>query len=146
MGNIGDHDPFKSPKRPWHRKRETGPAHIGRYDVGFYKRKTWQGVRTQKLWNNPYCEVSEAFGMLVDGDHVDHTVPRSKGGSDFNPENLMTLSEYVHGVKSGHERVKGCLVQTRSTYDGLIPVRHEDIIEVLGKLIWGVELDHDRGW
>lgn len=135
------HDPFKSPKRPWSRKK-VRPAEAGRHDVKFYKKKLWLGLRQQKLWMNPYCEISEAYGKLFDGEHVDHIVPRSKGGSDVDPRNLMTLSQIIHGKKSGLERIRGCLVDTKSTPYGLVPVRREEIIEELGKAIWGKMPDY----
>lgn len=92
---------------------------------------------------NPYCEISEAYGRLEDGEHVDHIVPRSKGGSDFDPRNLMTLSRIIHGKKSGLERKQGCLVDTIETPGGLVPARREQIIEVIGKMIWGKAPDAD---
>jgi len=129
-------DPFKSPERPWNKKKKR-PTESGRHDTKFYKRKLWLNIRQQKLWMNPYCEISEAYGKLFDGEHVDHIVPRSKGGSDIDPRNLMTLTEVLHGKKSGLERVRGCLVDTKMTKGGLVPVRREEIIEVIGGMIWG---------
>lgn len=139
-------DPFKSPKRPWHREKEKRPAEAGRHDVKFYKRSGWPKIRQQKLWHNPYCEVSEAYGRLEDGEHVDHIVPRSQGGSDIDPRNLMTLTREIHGKKSGLERIRGCLVQTKQSHTGLVPADKNEIIELLGKQIWGREPDEGAEW
>lgn len=73
----------------------------------------------------------------MDGEHVDHIIPRSKGGSDSDPRNLMTLTEVIHNKKSAMERVKGCLVATRQTPTGLIPVDRDEVIAILGRAMWG---------
>lgn len=55
----------------------------------------------------PYCEAHKSKGALIDctyGGHIDHIIPRSKGGAELDFANLMTLCHSCHSVKTQLEQ------------------------------------------
>lgn len=60
---------------------------------------TWREIRARHLNRNPWCVDCAAEGQRVRGTHVDHIIPRSRGGTD-EPSNLQSLCPRHHSIKT----------------------------------------------
>ncbi len=63
----------------------------------FYQSKTWRRFRASVLQARPICEVP---GCDIVATNVDHIVPRSRGGADFDPANVQALCASCHSAKT----------------------------------------------
>ena len=65
-----------------------------------------KGVREYVLRRDPNCVRCLRRGVipLPETKHVDHIVPRSQGGSVFDPRNMQGLCARCHNEKSAAER------------------------------------------
>ncbi len=99
------------------------------------KRKAGQfvgGLRADKLLEDPFDEVFLSIGVPRRGAHVDHIIPIEFGGSFGDLENLMTLTSFMHSIKTGIEMGKGePLIKTKPGSEGLIPYDRSEIIDIL---------------
>lgn len=99
----------------------------------------WQ--KLSRAWRelNPYCEACLAQGLMRycgPGKRTgvtDHIIARSIKGAPWDPRNFMTLCNDHHNRKRGLEAKGIALVATKTTVNGLIPQRREDIISILNK-------------
>lgn len=79
------------------RRREERPASSAR---GYGA--TWRRVRAAQLVREPWCRSCASEGRRVPAGHVDHIVPRARGGSD-DPGNLQSLCTSCHNAKTARE-------------------------------------------
>ncbi len=60
----------------------------------------WDGLRKLILVrDNHVCQMHLAKGIIASGNHVDHKIPKAKGGTD-DPDNLWTLCRPCHDEKT----------------------------------------------
>jgi len=62
----------------------------------------WQRLRLWVLKREPLCRECRKAGKLTPATDVDHITSRAKGGTD-DPENLRSLCESCHSVKTARE-------------------------------------------
>lgn len=123
--------PKRSPRT--YQKRKTTETREGKQ---FLDSKAWKDVRQIQLGEAPYCEACMAAGEvrgLVKGAHIDHIVPRSKGGAHLDSRNLQTLCKYHHDVKNGLEKNRGCLVEFTGSPGNYLPApgEKERLVKIL---------------
>ncbi len=90
-------------KPPWiGRPKRLRPADTNRPSAAArgYCSQGWKAARREVLLRDGY--QCQSCGALVQGKraHVDHIVPKSKGGSD-EPSNLQVLCVSCHSTKEG---------------------------------------------
>jgi 5-methylcytosine-specific restriction endonuclease McrA len=95
---------------PFLRKKKNKPGNLPKKQTRFYtaddsflRTSRWRSVRQIQLSTNPYCEIHQAKGVLVDcthGGHIDHIISRSRGGAELDFSNLMTLCLSCHTSKT----------------------------------------------
>ena len=89
----------------------------GRFHVSkFYKSPEWKRVRLAHLVEHPICVECNKSGQPVIGNTVDHVkqinaldpydTHGGKYGEPLDFDNLQTLCEKHHAIKSGKERWK----------------------------------------
>ncbi len=64
----------------------------------FYTSSKWKQTRTKVLKRDDHTCVLCGF-QAMKGMHVDHIQERSKGGPDYDPDNLRTLCERCHAQR-----------------------------------------------
>ena len=98
-----------SKKRPWipTRARDNkGVAPTPRSAsefISFYGSKRWKSLRRYYMQMNPLCEECDRLGFTTPGECVDHITPMRWGGDKTSLNNLQTLCNLCHSVKSGKE-------------------------------------------
>lgn len=107
-------------------------------DQDFYNSTAWRKVRLLKIQDQPFCEVHQHVGELIDctfGQPIDHMVSIADNGARLSLANLMTLCETCHNRKSALEGKNGCLVKTFELEGELYPAKGEKerLIEMLAK-------------
>lgn len=108
-----------NPQRPWQSKAVDYNKLQGQgrgYVTGFYQSKEWRMVRLSHITQNPICVECKQAGRPEVGKIVDHIKPINqrdpydtmggKYGEALNYDNLQTLCEKHHAIKSGKERWK----------------------------------------
>ena len=93
----------KHTKRPWlpERKPYEGYRH---HNTDFYQSRRWRSLRALKLQKDPLCEESMRKGVLVPAQMVDHIVPINKGGAPLDLNNLQSLCNHCHAVKTARDK------------------------------------------
>lgn len=92
----------KAPRRPWQPEREVqGGRRID--NQKFYQGTPWRKLRHLQLARFPLCAECERKGIFTPGRVADHIVPMSQGGAALSLDNLQTLCDRCHNVKSGQE-------------------------------------------
>jgi len=66
-------------------------------DKAWYDSGAWELIRTTQLEKFPWCAICNKLAK-----HVDHFIPRKKGGSD-EPSNLQSLCLPCHSRKTAKE-------------------------------------------
>ena len=56
------------------------------------------------LQAHPLCEECMRKGMLVPAQMVDHIVPINKGGAPLDLNNLQSLCNHCHAVKTARDK------------------------------------------
>lgn len=95
----------------------------------FYNSGTWRNVSRNLRISFLLCPVCEEKGPEM----VDHVIPRSYGGSDYDYNNLLPMCHNCHNKKRALER-SGPLLETKEskTQKGLVPKGNKmDIVEKL---------------
>lgn len=90
-------------KRPWlpERKPYEGYRH---HNTDFYQSRRWRSLRALKLQKDPLCEECMRKGVLVPAQMVDHIVPINKGGAPLDLNNLQSLCNHCHAVKTARDK------------------------------------------
>ncbi len=93
----------KHTKRPWlpERKPYEGYRH---HNTDFYQSRRWRSLRALKLQKDPLCEECMRKGVLVPAHMVDHIVPINKGGAPLDLNNLQSLCNHCHAVKTARDK------------------------------------------
>ena len=93
----------KHTKRPWlpEKKPFAGFQH---HNTDFYQSRKWRTLRALKLQKDPLCEECMRKGMLVPAQMVDHIVPINKGGASLDLNNLQSLCNHCHAVKTARDK------------------------------------------
>ena len=93
----------KHTHRPWlpEKKPFSGFAH---HNTDFYQSRRWRSLRSLKLQQNPLCEECEKNGILRPADMVDHIVPINKGGAPLDMNNLQSLCNRCHAIKTARDK------------------------------------------
>ncbi len=93
----------KHTKRPWlpEKKPFAGFQH---HNTDFYQSRKWRPLRALKLQKDPLCEECMRKGMLVPAQMVDHIIPINKGGAPLDLNNLQSLCNHCHAVKTARDK------------------------------------------
>ena len=93
----------KHTKRPWlpEKKPFAGFQH---HNTDFYQSRRWRALRALKLAKDPLCEECMQKGMLIPAQMVDHIVPINKGGAPLDMNNLQSLCNHCHAVKTARDK------------------------------------------
>ena len=100
----------KEKKKSWVVYREQKNKGSRRFDQGnkdldIYNTKQWKATRAYHIQKNPICKhCFDNKKRIVSGDVVDHIIPIRQGGSPFDFQNLQTLCNPCHNVKSIKEK------------------------------------------
>ena len=70
----------------------------------WYERIAWKRLRKRKLQQDPLCAMCLHTGRLTVATVVDHITPRSKGGADYDPDNLQSLCPDCHSQKTTRDQ------------------------------------------
>jgi 5-methylcytosine-specific restriction protein A len=76
-------------------------------DQRFYKGRQWLAVRAAHLEKEPLCRMCQESDRLTAATHVDHVIPRSVGGADYDDSNLQSLCMSCHSAKTRLEERAG---------------------------------------
>lgn len=92
----------KSCQRPWMSvsKPQEGRVHS---NTKFYQSMAWRNLRAVKIREQPLCEECMKREILTPARVVDHIIPINKGGSPLDLNNLQSLCNRCHNIKSGRE-------------------------------------------
>lgn len=89
-------------------------AKTSRHDRGYGSE--WDKLRKRILTRDKHlCQECKRNGRIATGNHVDHIVPKAKGGTDAEG-NLQTLCLTCHEAKTARE--KGHKVRVQIALDG----------------------------
>ena len=64
----------------------------------------WKKIRDRYIRAHPLCEECMRKGMLVPAQMVDHIVPINKGGAPLDLNNLQSLCNHCHAVKTARDK------------------------------------------
>ena len=93
----------KHTKRP--RLPEKKPfAGFQHHNTDFYQSRKWRTLRALKFQKDPLCEECMRKGMLVPAQMVDHIIPINKGGAPLDLNNLQSLCNHCHAVKTARDK------------------------------------------
>jgi 5-methylcytosine-specific restriction protein A len=87
------------------KQRRRQDATQARLDV-FYNGANWKRVRDAHKALEPLCRHCAAQGIIKAGDMVDHIQERRDGGADYDHNNLQTLCNSCHAIKTQAERMR----------------------------------------
>jgi len=93
----------KHQKRPWipEKKPFEGYQH---HNTKFYQSRQWRELRKLKLEQTPLCEECFRHGRTTPAQMVDHIVPINKGGAPLDINNLQSLCNQCHAVKTARDK------------------------------------------
>ena len=72
-------------------------------DSTFYNSRRWRAVRKNYIGGHPLCKFCKEKGLIKEGKVVDHIIPISQGGAEWNEKNFQTLCTSCHNRKSSKE-------------------------------------------
>lgn len=90
--------PTYTPKRHYEHHYHQGKA--------IYKSSWWLRLRAAQLAKEPHCRMCAVNGIITPANTVDHIVEISQGGKFDDPDNLQSLCQACHNVKTAKEAVK----------------------------------------
>ncbi len=74
-----------------------------REDQRFYNSVRWRRKSKTNLYMYPDCAECARMGLVTAAKVTDHVTPRHQGGAEFDDDNLQSLCNSCHAVKSGRE-------------------------------------------
>ncbi len=91
--------------RPWQvqRKPQEGRQHS---NTKFYLSPQWRKLRAMKLELQPLCEECLRNDKHTTAKVADHITPINRGGAPLDIENLQSLCNRCHNIKSAQERTR----------------------------------------
>ena len=95
-GRCDDHR--RTLERDRSRRRRADPDRGKRVQV--YHSKRWLVLRKSVLFEQPICAEPDCTRLATD---VDHIVPMSHGGGEFERDNCQGLCAHHHSLKSARE-------------------------------------------
>ena len=70
-----------------------------------YKKARWAQVRRNALFRTPLCQRCKCYGVVREGNNVDHVIPaRLAPELFFNSSNHQVLCHSCHSIKTGREQ------------------------------------------
>ena len=69
----------------------------------FYNSKAWRSTRLQQLRSQPLCEECLRNNRITPATLVDHIIPIKDGGARLDFNNLQSLCQVCHEIKSINE-------------------------------------------
>ena len=94
----------KHTHRPWLPKENKPFEGYKHHNTAFYQSRQWRNLRALKLQMNPLCEECERQGRLVPAQMVDHIIPINKGGEPLSMDNLQSLCNRCHSIKTAKDK------------------------------------------
>ena len=74
----------------------------------FYNSTAWRNLRASHIKDNPLCVQCKSEDIITDATGrngvVDHIKPINQGGEPLDPDNLQTLCNRHHNIKSAKEK------------------------------------------
>lgn len=70
----------------------------------FYNTTQWRKLRAYHIKNNPICRWCDEEERVTPAKVVDHIIPIKQGGDRTAMDNLQSLCERCHAVKSAWDR------------------------------------------
>ena len=87
----------KRKQRPWLQgQHQSSKQRLQRNK--FYQSSSWRKLRAMFIKINPLCIECESVGNVVD-----HIIPIKEGGEKLSWDNLQTMCNRCHNIKSGKE-------------------------------------------
>ena len=93
----------KTRRRPWIPERKPFERYR-HHNTQFYQSSPWRKLRKMKLDQDPMCEICQQQGKLTPAQMVDHIVPINKGGAPLDLDNLQSLCNACHAIKSAKDK------------------------------------------
>ena len=93
----------KHTKRPWLPEKRPF-AGFQHHNTDFYQSRKWRTLRALKLQKDPLCEECMRKGMLIPAQMVDHIIPINKDGAPLDLNNLQSLCNHCHAVKTARDK------------------------------------------
>ncbi len=90
------------PNKPPQKKREVKQYSQGNVG-GFYSSSRWIKLRNHKRMINPLCEQCLKENKITPYHTIDHIKPIAEGGEWLDLDNLQTLCDHCHRVKTAKE-------------------------------------------
>ena len=72
-----------------------------------YTSKRWRDIRFLVLREEPLCRHCGLIGIAKVAECVDHVVPLSKGGAEYDLSNLQPLCWSCHSRKTRKDNIEG---------------------------------------
>lgn len=93
----------KTVKRPWQSRKEPfgGRKNPNRK---FYQSSAWRELRAKFIQANPLCAECKKRGIITEARVVDHIVPINMGGAALSEDNLQSLCDRCHNIKSANDK------------------------------------------
>lgn len=82
------------------KRRYEHQLHDGKYIYGTAR---WKRLRSSHIRLYPLCIHCQRLGLVTPGAMVDHVKELKDGGDPWDPDNLETLCDQCHKVKTGRE-------------------------------------------
>ncbi len=93
-----------SSKKPWITPNKGGHRGRKRTDQDkLYHTPAWRKLRKKFITAFPICKQCHTEGRITTGTLVDHITPVKQGGAFLEWNNLQTLCNSCHAIKSGRE-------------------------------------------
>ncbi len=93
---------LSSPRPKWIPERVAhGRRVVSNYE--FYNKRAWRKVAKLHKQLNPLCVMCEQAGRITPATVTDHPIPINEGGSKWDWDNLQSLCDRCHAIKSATE-------------------------------------------
>ena len=97
-------------KRPWSAYSQDKPWNVKppafgntRHNNPDYHTTRWRVLRKKQLNDYPLCAMCERMGRVTAAVMVDHKISIAEGGDMWHPDNLQSLCNHCHRIKTNKE-------------------------------------------